>query len=68
MSEEMFVALMNGIVLLGQKERRTKEETLTYDYLLAYAGSVTRFNRLVVEEAIHEKLESYDRGAETRVA
>jgi hypothetical protein len=53
----MFIALMNVLLVLGQKGDRTKEEVLAYDHFLGYAGSVARYNRLVVEEEIDRKLE-----------
>jgi hypothetical protein len=57
MNENMFIALMNALIVLGQKEVRTKEEVLAYGNFLGYAGSVARYNRLCVEEEIDRKLE-----------
>ena len=57
MDSQMFIALMNALIVLGQKDRRTKEEILAYGNFLDYAGSVTRFNKLLVDEEIDRKLD-----------
>lgn len=59
MTPEMFVALMNSVAFLGMKNVKTKEETLAYDHLLAYAGSISRFNTIVVNQEIRKLDEEY---------
>lgn len=54
----MFVALMNSVALLGSKDRPTKAEVVAYNQLLEYAGSIARFNRLLIEEEIERKLDA----------
>ena len=58
MSESMFVALMQAIAILGTKERPSKDEVVTYNQLLAYAGSVARVNALLIAEEIERKLDA----------
>ena len=57
MDSSMFIALMNAVIVIGQKDRPTKEEVLAYGNFLDYAGAVTRFNRLLVEEEIDKLLD-----------
>lgn len=57
MDSAMFIALMNALITLGMKDVRTKEESLAYGNFLDYAGSVTRFNKLLVDEEIRRQLD-----------
>lgn len=75
MNQDMFVALMHTITFLGMKDVMTKEETLAYGQFLDYAGSVARYNRLIVEEEILRKLDeeypndaNVNKGSKERVA
>ena len=54
----MFTTLLQAILVLGNKDTRSKEETLAYGHFLAYAGTISRFNRLLVEEVIDAKLDA----------
>ena len=43
--------------LRGKPGPRTKEEALAYGNFLDYAGSVTRFNKLLVDDEIRRQLD-----------
>lgn len=57
MDPQMFVALLQTVAVLGSKDRRTKEENLAYDAFLGHAAAISRYNRLVVEDAINQHLD-----------
>ncbi len=57
MDPQMFIALLNSIAILGSKDGRTKEETLAYNAFLGHAAAISRYNRLVVEDAINQHLD-----------
>lgn len=50
-----FVSLMETIRFLGGKRGRTKEEMLTYQECLRYAGSLARLNTKAVNAEIYRR-------------
>lgn len=69
MGQVMMTQLLSTIEMLGSKSQKTKEEILFYDELLAYAGSLARYNRRAVDtECRRLEDEDFHPGTENRIA
>lgn len=60
MNEAVYIALHNSINMLGMKESRTKEEELAYNSFLRHASAFSRFNTLLIGDAINGHLDATD--------
>lgn len=65
MMDKTFTSLLETICLLGGKTEKTKEESVSYNEFLRYAGSLARLNTVAVNaEIMRREEEEYGRQAE----